>query len=507
MTITDESGLVLVEISEFVMKRVADRAMLQVHREAGSATSGSSSARLAEQAVLHGIEPREGIEAFERILASGVGPQIVVSSMDLHLWMKQADATPEPTTRAAVKPLLSNERERATVVPTPGGASDGDPIENRLAKMYREILGVSTVKLRDDFFELGGHSLLAVRLLARIEREFKKAIPLPALFQSPTIEHLATFLRDDAGTKRKESSAIMPLNEGGEGPAFYCVHSIGGEVMSFRHLAIHLGPDQRIYGIQAPPEMRTADFASSIESMARFYVDALVDVQPEGPYLLGGWSAGSAIALEMAHQLEASGRVVELLVAIDGAPPGISAGTSPWNPVYYGKLLCNLPGWISEDLLLDFSVRAFARRVRNKLVSLSKISAAVLRGEKNRHNYEVEGFMETSYFSDSQVKFMGALFNALHAYISKPYHGRVLLYKAKTEPLYHLLEVEKKWSKITSQLEVIPVRGTHDNIVREPYVRAVAESLREVLAAFHEPKDKPADCDEVGCSRKASVLT
>ena len=113
---------------------------------------------------------------------------------------------------------------------------------------------------------------------------------------------------------------------------------------------------------------------------------------------------------------------------------------------------------------------AFARRVRNKLVSLSKITAAVLRGEKNRHDYEVEGFMDTSYFSDTQVKFMGALFNALYTYISKPYHGRVLLFKAKTEPLYHLLEVEKKWSKIASQLEVIPVRGTHDNIVREPYV-------------------------------------
>ena len=104
---------------------------------------------------------------------------------------------------------------------------------------------LATVGLRDDFFELGGHSLLAVRLLARIEREFKKAIPLPALFQSPTIEHLATFLRDDGESARSESSAIVPLNEGGEGPAFYCVHSVGGEVMSFRHLANHLGPEQR----------------------------------------------------------------------------------------------------------------------------------------------------------------------------------------------------------------------------------------------------------------------
>jgi len=158
--------------------------------------------------------------------------------------------------------------------------------------MYSDVLGVATVNLRDDFFELGGHSLLAVRLLARIEREFKKAIPLPALFQCPTIEHLATFLRDGGEARPNESSAmssaIVPLNDRGEGPAFYCVHSVGGEVMSFRYLANALGPDRRFYGIQAPPELRGAEFASSIESMAKYYVDELVRFQPEDPYLLGG---------------------------------------------------------------------------------------------------------------------------------------------------------------------------------------------------------------------------
>ena len=86
-----------------------------------------------------------------------------------------------------------------------------------------------------------------------------------------------------------------------------------------RHLARILGPEQRFYGIQAPPEMHNAEFAVSIESMARYYLEALVAFQPEGPYLLGGWSAGSVIALEMAQLLKVSGRKVELLIALDGA--------------------------------------------------------------------------------------------------------------------------------------------------------------------------------------------
>jgi acyl transferase domain-containing protein/NADPH:quinone reductase-like Zn-dependent oxidoreductase/thioesterase domain-containing protein/NAD(P)-dependent dehydrogenase (short-subunit alcohol dehydrogenase family)/acyl carrier protein len=461
-----------------------------------SQTDALSAASLADEAMRQGIDPGEGIDAFERILACGVVPQVIVSSVDLQIWMKRVDATGQATARAAGTPLSATWDRRGKATPNSGKGFDGDPVEKRLAAMYSEILGVDTLGLRDDFFELGGHSLLAVRLLTRIEREFKKSIPLPALFQSATIEHLATFLRDDdaaRGATCTESGAIVPLSKCETGPAFFCVHSVGGEVMSFRHLAHHLGPQHRLYGIQVPSELRDAAFASSIESMARYYVKELIEFQSEGPYLLGGWSAGSVIALEMAHQLNASGREVELLVALDGAPLSAGGGTSPWSPAYYWKLLCNLPRWVADDLMLDVSLPSLARRVRNKLVSLSKKAAAALRGRQNRHEYEVEGFLDTSHFSDAQIKFMGALLAALYAFKARPYAGRVLLFKAKTEPLYHLLEVEKKWKTFAKDLEVVTVGGTHESIVREPYVRAVASALKPVLAAFGPlPVPEPA---------------
>jgi acyl transferase domain-containing protein/NADPH:quinone reductase-like Zn-dependent oxidoreductase/thioesterase domain-containing protein/NADP-dependent 3-hydroxy acid dehydrogenase YdfG/acyl carrier protein len=492
VTITDRSGQVVAEISEFVMKRVANRNSLEDHRAAHEATTSSPAAGLAEQALVHGIEPEEGIEAFQRILAAGIGPQVVVSSVDIQLWNRLANP-PQTKNPAGIPPLIESGLVNATVRAGRARKETGAPVEGRLANMYSEILGVANVGPRDDFFELGGHSLLAVRLLARIEREFKKAIPLPALFQSATIEHLATYLHVDGNPSPDASSAIVPLNDQGEGPAFYCVHSVGGEVMSFRHLANDLGPDQRFYGIQAPPELRGPEFASSIEAMASYYVDELVRFQPEGPYLLGGWSAGSAIALEMAHQMRAADRPVDLLVAIDGVPPGTGAGTSRWNPAYYWKLFCNVPGWAAEDLLVDFSFGRFARRVGRKLVSLAKRAAANARGDKNRHEHTVAGFMDTSDFSDRQFQFMGALFSALHAYKAKPYPGRVLLFKARTEPLYHLLEVDKRWAKVARHLEVVPVKGTHDSVVREPYVRAVADQLKKALSAFHHDVAQTAE--------------
>jgi thioesterase domain-containing protein len=279
----------------------------------------------------------------------------------------------------------------------------------------------------------------------------------------------------------------VPLNESGKGLAFYCVHSVGGEVMSFRHLARLLGADQRFYGIQAPPEMRNSEFPSSVEAMARYYVEALTAFQPEGPYLLGGWSAGSIIALEMAQQLRASGREVALLVALDGAPFNTSAGTSPLSPLYYWKLLRNLPLWIADDLMVDFAFGPFAKRVQNKLFSLTRKAGSTLRGEGDKHGHEVDGFMDTSYYSDGQLAFMRALYRAIKKYVPKEqYSGRVLVYAAQTQPLYHLLDVEAIWAKMVSRLEVVPVRGTHESIIKERHVGALADHLREHLTEFEE---------------------
>jgi thioesterase domain-containing protein/acyl carrier protein len=489
VTIAAEDGFVLAEISDFIMKRVSRLATEMPRQDSHEEVSNpSSAAELAGAILRNGITPREGIEAFERILSSGVAPQIIVSPVDPRRWLKLANAPSEPKPLAGAGSGVS-ARDRAApttsseVAKDFGGSQSGsDPIERGLKELYCQLLGVENVGPNDDFFELGGHSLLAVRLLTRIEKEFKKAISLAELFQSPTIESLAAMLRDSAEPRRKESRVIVPFNEHGKGPAFYCVHSLGGEVASFRHLARILGPEHKFYGIQAPPEaQQDADFSSSIETMARYYVDALNAFQPEGPLLLGGWSAGSTIALEMAQQLIASGRKVDLLIALDGAPFNTGSGTSVWNPVYHWKLLRNFPHWVADDLMLDFSFTAFVRRVRSKVVALSKTAVkSLLRGKKA--HAEVKGFLDMSYYSPNQAGFMNALYKALCAYVPKRFEGRVVLYKSRTQPLYHLLEVDRAWSSIAAQVDVIVVPGTHVSIMREPYICPVAEDLRERLS-------------------------
>jgi acyl transferase domain-containing protein/thioesterase domain-containing protein/NADPH-dependent curcumin reductase CurA/NAD(P)-dependent dehydrogenase (short-subunit alcohol dehydrogenase family)/acyl carrier protein len=475
VTIADENGIVAAEISEFVMKRVSQLATDLPDEDAAAAPA----ATLAGQILRLGIGPADGLEAFGRVLAAGVAPQVVVSPVHPQRWLELIAAP--PAAKEAVPATAA-----APVADTVG---DGDPVEERLKALYRQILGVQQVGPRDDFFELGGHSLLAVRLLTRIEKDFKKAIPLAELFRAPTVEHLAGILRGTEAPKRKVFNVIVPLNDKGSGRALYFVHSLGGEVASFRHLARHLGGDWRLYGVQVPPDRQNAGFATSIEAMAKHYVEALVAFQPEGPYLLGGWSAGSTLALEMAHQLVASGRQVDLLVALDGAPFVRGVSTSLWNPIYYWKLARNFPRWVADDLLYRFSFPAFVRRVRNKIVALARRAAGALRGGQSR--VDVASFLDTSHYSANLAGFMNALFAALNAYQPKEYPGRVLLYKARTQPLYHLLEVERAWRRAAAQLEVVEVRGTHISLATEPYVADIARHLRVRLNEFSPRSTEP----------------
>ena len=113
----------------------------------------------------------------------------------------------------------------------------------RLKELWREFTGVDPVGWNEDFFELGGHSLVALRLLARVEKEFKTTVSLHDFAQAATIGGLAKLIRE---ARPGRPAAIIPLNNQGTGPAIYCLGPVGGDVYSLRFLAAALGPRAEI---------------------------------------------------------------------------------------------------------------------------------------------------------------------------------------------------------------------------------------------------------------------
>jgi thioesterase domain-containing protein len=111
--------------------------------------------------------------------------------------------------------------------------------------------------------------------------------------------------------------SLIPFQtSGSRRPFFYMhVHWIGGAFYGF-DLAHDLGPDQPLYIID-PYKFDGLSVPPTIGSMAAAYVQCIRAVQPEGPYLLGGFCAGGLLAYEVSQQLRAAGQAVDLLVLID----------------------------------------------------------------------------------------------------------------------------------------------------------------------------------------------
>jgi amino acid adenylation domain-containing protein/non-ribosomal peptide synthase protein (TIGR01720 family) len=81
-----------------------------------------------------------------------------------------------------------------------GTTGPRDPVEEALAALFGEVLGVPAVGVDESFFELGGHSLLAMRLLARVRQAFGVELTVQTVFERPTVALLAKVVEDGAST-------------------------------------------------------------------------------------------------------------------------------------------------------------------------------------------------------------------------------------------------------------------------------------------------------------------
>jgi thioesterase domain-containing protein len=130
-------------------------------------------------------------------------------------------------------------------------------------------------------------------------------------------------------------SPLVPIQPLGSKPPFFIVHAILGSVFPYHRLAIALGADRPVYGLQARGLEGRHPPVETIPEMAALYVEAVRSVQPGGPYHLGGYSMGGWIAFEMARLLRAASEDVSVLAQL-GTPAPFNANVPGGEAVRWG---------------------------------------------------------------------------------------------------------------------------------------------------------------------------
>jgi acyl transferase domain-containing protein/thioesterase domain-containing protein len=446
LSFLDGNGRVLVEIEGFSMRLVRDpQTALDADRARLPAPAARPN-RAEDGPPTVGIAPAEGAAAFIRLLASDGPPSVYV-----------LPDGPRPATRGSGNVL----------VPTPREPSREGQVESILAEWWRELLGVEQVGLDDDFFELGGQSLIVVRLFSKIKKTYGINFGLSTLFEAHTVRKLAQLIREaSTETPREPSSggALVAIQVRGTRPPLYAISGIGGNVIQYRSMAFYLGEDQPVYGLLPRGLDGREPYHTRVEDMAAYYVEAIREVQPEGPYRLVGYSFGGAVAFEVAQQLVAQGGHVSFLGLFDTIELG-----------YRERVKKSLR--FHERLAVYLSQFKIAVSGEDPFRSLWER----VRAKSSRAAYRFLHLLGRP-LPPRGVRIEDA--NALAGARYRPtlYPGRLTLFRCTAKlPLDGDDEFLGWGGLVADGIEILYVPSTHANILREPGLRMLSEQLRECL--------------------------
>ncbi len=367
------------------------------------------------------------------------------------------------------------------------------PMEQELAAMWRDLLGVERIGVHDDFFELGGQSLVGVRFFAQVRKKYGVDFPLSTLLDAPTIEKCAAIvsatLKADPKAKRtpvsaegpdlqatrsgahaQESSTHAPAHEfrslvavqQGDGRRpFFCVHGAGGNVLNFRDLSRMLRAEQPFYGLQARGIDGILRPRETIEAMAAAYLEEVRARQPRGPYMLGGYSGGGLVALEMAQRLTEAGDVVDLLALIDTFHP--ATPVRKMTPARRIERVCE-EGVAYFRGALEHKIED--GRARRKLDEARRFVAA---GQpippELREVYLVRSFQD-----------------AVARYRARPWGGRAILFRAEeVEYIFADASPAYGWEDFLPRIEVSRVPGNHASLLLVPHASVLVEALGRAI--------------------------
>lgn len=409
-------------------------------------------------------------------------------SRSLPAWM-----LPSAFVRLKHLPLTANGKVDLRALPAPEAAAsekqDGRPettLHFELIALWQRTLGQKSIGIHDNFFTIGGHSLLAAQMLASVEQQFGIRVPFSAMFECPTIAHLAEQL---VGERRRASTEtpLVPIQTAGTKTPFFFLHGdFSGGGFFCRDLARHLGEDRPFYALH-PHGLHGELPPPTIEAMATERLTEVRLVQPKGPYLLGGFCNGALVAFEMARQLEVAGELIDAVVMIgadgsnfryrhvDSIARRLSQISGDDDAARAARFLelrrkaMDVEAWGRSQMMRIRAATSDPLHVPRRLMELA-------RGHRD----------ETAPAPDAPPPMppvagaanpavVQAYTDAIDAYMPAPFHGHVILVWAQDDPTPEG-GITYGWKAVCEDVQVVTVPGDHHSSL------ALEENLRELAA-------------------------
>ena len=363
-------------------------------------------------------------------------------------------------------------------------------LEKYMADCWSDMLEIDRIGVDQNFFELGGSSLQAAILTARLTEDLGFHVPTSLLFDLADIasmsNRLAQLHPDEIETRfgaesvqsephkkgpghresSPEHSLIATLKPDGNQNPVVMVHPPGGIVICYRELAGVIDRDRPLLAIRSRGLHGGEPLPPSMEAMASDYVDAIRQVRPNGPYVVGGWSLGGVIAFEVARQLIEGGQTVRQLILLDSTiPDGASDLVRPDE---------------SHPVGLEYGIDM-------TLEQLSRLSEHDQLPFLWQHALKL-GVLDESSPKQVVQQVLSDLKNLFHHHVKltssyriRPLRVPTLLIRPADTPVKIIASEDRGWRQLVDDVEVRFVSGHHHSMVQQPHVGEVAKVIRDAL--------------------------
>jgi thioesterase domain-containing protein len=329
-----------------------------------------------------------------------------------------------------------------------------------LLPIWERVLQRSSISPEGNFFDLGGDPSLAARLQAEVEQMWGRKLSRFAIYQAPTVRGFAALLEQSTLPR---FPSLVPLKAGPHWPPVFIAPGMGGDPLDYFQLARHIQSQHPMIVLQARGLDGREEPFERIEDIAQYYLDAIKEFQPHGPYILIGSSLGGLVTLEMAQRLTAKGEKVALLAMLESYPS--------FRFLSFGQ-----------------RIRLVARLAKHHASTVKRLpmreafSYVVRRAERRLYIPGNDGgrgrFPDGVLLTPAMQRLRDSDYRALKRYRPRFYNGRIRFVRAAVS-LHFPDDPAAVWRGLAREFEVETVPGDHHGIITTHF-----ESLAAVLSRY-----------------------